>query len=64
LGVTACSTPFKVLGRGQARAFGMPQLPLLELPHPFGARSREEVTEIAADCATQLAQLLAGTDEK
>lgn len=31
-----CSDPFMKLGQAQARTFGVPDLPLLRIPHPLG----------------------------
>jgi hypothetical protein len=38
-----CSGPFMKLGRTQARVFGVPDLPLLEIPHPLGGLRLDEV---------------------
>jgi hypothetical protein len=37
------SGPFRKLGETQARIFGVPELPLIEIPHPLGGISIEEV---------------------
>jgi hypothetical protein len=31
-----CSEPFLKLGKNQSRVFGVPDLPLLLIPHPLG----------------------------
>ncbi len=38
-----CSGPFHKLGQAQARVFGVPDLPLLLIPHPLGGISIEQV---------------------
>ncbi len=38
-----CSEPFMKLGQAQARVFGVPDLPLLLIPHPLGGLAIEEV---------------------
>ena len=38
-----CSTPFLKLGQAQAGVFGVPDLPLIVIPHPLGGISIEEV---------------------
>ena len=38
-----CSAPFMKLGQAQARTFGVPDLPLLEIPHPLGGLDLESV---------------------
>lgn len=58
--VTVCSTAFVTLGRAQASALGCKTLPIAVVPHPFGLRRREEIRELAAQCADDIARLLAG----
>jgi hypothetical protein len=41
------SGPFRKLGETQARIFGVPELPLIEIPHPLGGVSIDEVRERA-----------------
>lgn len=38
-----CSDPFMKLGQAQARTFGVPDLPLLRIPHPLGGIDLEQV---------------------
>ena len=38
-----CSDPFLKLGQAQARTFGVPDLPLLRIPHPLGGINLEQV---------------------
>ena len=56
--LTVCSSSFIGLGRAQQKALGSPDLPIAAVPHPFGTRSREELREIAAKCADDIARLL------
>jgi hypothetical protein len=58
--MTICSTAFTTLGRAQAAALGNATLPIAVIPHPFGARSRDEVKAIADRCVTEVARLAAG----
>ena len=37
------SVPFENLGKAQARVFGVPDLPLVIIPHPLGGLSLEQV---------------------
>jgi len=37
------SGPFRKLGETQARIFGVPELPLIEIPHPLGGIAIDEV---------------------
>jgi hypothetical protein len=53
-----CSTSFTGLGRAQQKALGSPDLPIATVPHPFGTRSREELRQIAGQCADDIALLL------
>jgi len=59
--VTVCSTAFTTLGRAQAAALGNSGLPIAVIPHPFGARSRDEVRAIADQCADEVARLAGAT---
>jgi hypothetical protein len=52
------SQSFVGLGRAQQKALGSPDLPMALIPHPFGTRSREELREIAAKTADDIARLL------
>ena len=38
-----CSGPFMKLGAAQARTFGTPDLPLIQIPHPLGGLDLEGV---------------------
>ncbi len=62
LAVTVCSSAFVKLGRAQAAACGYPDLPIAVVPHPFSNRSRGEVRALAAQCAADIATLVAGID--
>lgn len=62
-GITVCSAAFETLGRAQARALGNAALPIAVIPHPFGSRTREQVREIAEQCAEQIATLVAGGEK-
>ena len=56
-----CSDPFLKLGQAQARTFGVPDLPLVRIPHPLGGIDLEQVkrrVEIA------LPELLALVEEQ
>ncbi len=53
-----CSGPFLKLGQAQARVFGVPDLPLLEIQHPLGGQSIEGVKARADHAVTQFVKLL------
>lgn len=53
-----CSGPFLKLGRTQARVFGVPDLPLIEIQHPLGGISMEEVRGRADVAAARFLALL------
>lgn len=53
-----CSEPFLTLGRNQARVFGVPDLPLIVIPHPLGGLARDAVRERAAVAAPQVVRLI------
>jgi hypothetical protein len=54
------SGPFLKLGQAQARTFGVPDLPLLEITHPLGGISLNDVKARAEQAATQFADLVRG----
>jgi len=58
--IAVCSTAFLTLGRAQARALGIADLPIAVIPHPFGGRRREEIRRIADQCADDIVQLVTG----
>ena len=41
--MTICSNRFEVLARATATGLGMPDIPLVLVPHPIGGISGEEV---------------------
>ena len=52
--MTICSTAFLTLGRAQAQALGHVNLPIAEVPHPFGLQSREDVRLNAEKCVDDI----------
>ena len=52
------SEPFLRLGKNQARVFGVPDLPLLMIPHPLGGLSLEQVEGRAGHAIPQVVQLI------
>lgn len=60
-GLTAaviCSGPFLKLGQAQARVFGVPDLPLLVIPHPLGGLALDDVRARAEHALLQFVKLL------
>ena len=53
-----CSTVFLKLGQTQAKIFGVPDLPLLVIPHPLGGLDLDTVKGRAAVAAPQLIGLI------
>ena len=53
-----CSGPFMKLGKAQAATFGVPNLPLVEIPHPLGGLALERVRMRAEAAASQLVHLI------
>lgn len=51
------SEPFLELGKTQARVFGVPDLPLLVIPHPLGGLSIEQVEGRAQNAIPQVVKL-------
>jgi hypothetical protein len=52
------SGPFEKLGRNQARTFGVPELPLVEITHPLGGISLNDVKSRASEAAPQFADVV------
>ena len=52
------SGPFLKLGKAQARTFGVPDLPLLEVTHPLGGISLDEVRGRSEQAAPQFADII------
>ena len=52
------SGPFLKLGKAQARTFGVPELPLLEITHPLGGISIDDVRGRSEQAAPQFAKLV------
>jgi hypothetical protein len=53
-----CSPPFLKLGQAQARVFGVPDLPLIQIPHPLGGLAIEQVRARAEHALPQFVKLL------
>jgi hypothetical protein len=53
-----CSGPFMKLGQAQARTFGTPDLPLIEIPHPLGGLDLEGVKGRAGVAIPKLVELI------
>ena len=52
------SGPFLKLGKAQARTFGVPELPLLEITHPLGGISLDDVKARAGQAAPKFVELV------
>jgi hypothetical protein len=59
-----CSDTFMKLGSAQAKVFGVPDLPLLEIKHPLGGLSMEKVRERADVALPQLIRSIKAIKEK
>lgn len=53
-----CSTAFQKLGQTQAKIFGVPDLPLLLIPHPLGGLDLESVKGRAGVASPQFIKLI------
>lgn len=53
-----CSTPFEKLGHTQAKVFGVPDLPLIMIPHPLGGIALDEVRARADVAIAQVVDVL------
>ncbi|MEN9782837.1 MAG: hypothetical protein RJA24_180 [Pseudomonadota bacterium] len=52
------SGPFLKLGQSQARVFGVPDLPLIEIPHPLGGLAIDQVQARADHAVPKFVKLL------
>ena len=53
-----CSDSFLKLGKAQSRVFGVPDLPLVVIPHPLGGISLEQVEGRALVAIPQVVDLI------
>ena len=58
LAAVVCSTVFQKLGQTQAKIFGVPDLPLLVIPHPLGGLDLDSVRGRAEAATPQLVKLI------
>ena len=58
IAAVVCSDTFMKLGTAQAKVFGVPDLPLLQIQHPLGGLDMEKVRERASVALPQLMQLM------
>jgi len=58
IAAVVCSDSFMKLGKAQAKVFGVPDLPLLQIPHPLGGLAMEQVRERAAVALPQLVSFI------
>ena len=58
-----CSAPFLKLGTTQARVLGVPDLPLVMIPHPLGGLSIEQVEGRALVAIPQVVDLIRSHSE-
>ncbi len=64
LAAVVVSDSFMKLGKAQAKVFGVPDLPLLEIKHPLGGLSMDKVRERAAVAMPQLLKFIHTSKEK
>jgi hypothetical protein len=64
LAAVVCSDSFMKLGKAQAKVFGVPDLPLLEIKHPLGGLNLNQVRERAAVAMPQLLKFINTSKEK
>jgi hypothetical protein len=58
IAAVVCSDQFMKLGTAQAKVFGVPDLPLLKIPHPLGGLGIDKVRERAAVALPQLVKVI------
>ena len=55
--VAIVTTAFTKLARAQASALGSNDLPIAEIPHPFGSRTRDEIRSLAEQTVDRIVKL-------
>ena len=55
--IEICSAAFTTLGHAQAKSLGFADLPIAVIPHPFGSRTRGEVSQLAGECIADIVRL-------
>ena len=60
IAAVVCSDSFMKLGTAQAKVFGVPDLPLLQIQHPLGGLNMDKVRERAAVALPQLLEAREG----
>jgi hypothetical protein len=58
IAAVVCSDSFMKLGTAQAKTFGVPDLPLLQIKHPLGGLQMDKVKERAAVALPQLLDMV------
>ena len=58
IAAVVCSDSFMKLGTAQAKVFGVPDLPLIRIPHPLGGLSMDKVRERAETALPQLIKVI------
>lgn len=56
--VTVTSTVFRLLAEREAAAFNLPDLPVLDVPHPIGTHSIEELERLGRGLVDQISASL------
>jgi hypothetical protein len=64
IAAVVCSDTFMKLGTAQAKVFGVPDLPLLEIPHPLGGLGIEKVAQRAEVALPQLIAAIKAVKER
>ncbi len=58
IAAVVCSDTFMKLGMAQAKVFGVPDLPLLQIQHPLGGLNMDKVVERAGVALPQLLKVV------
>ena len=64
LAAVVVSDSFMKLGKAQAKVFGVPDLPLLEIKHPLGGLNMDQVRERATVALPQFLKFINTSKEK
>jgi hypothetical protein len=56
--VTLCTPPFRILAQRRRETLGLPNQPVVFLPHPMVTRTPAEIEEIADQALDEVVRLL------
>lgn len=59
--ITFCTQPFRTLATVRKETLGLPDLPIIYLPHPMMTKTREEIDRLADEALAEVVRRLTET---